>query len=172
MACRCRPPPGSPTSPPNGTSFEVGTPVAFAGTGSDPEGNPLTFTWTFADGKGASGASPAGYRTLARLRAAGLSARTATEELWLVAMLGVGSVFLFAAVGVFGVAAVGFACTSTMAALLGWVEMPSALLIFVMSLGGLLNGIIQPSRDMMVRRLREGVEFFQFLKNREDMIVS
>ena len=28
------------------------------------------------------------------------------------------------------------------------------------------------SRDMMVRRLREGVEFFQFLKNREDMIVS
>ncbi len=28
------------------------------------------------------------------------------------------------------------------------------------------------SRDMLVRRLREGVEFFQFLKNREDMIVS
>jgi hypothetical protein len=25
---------------------------------------------------------------------------------------------------------------------------------------------------MLVRRLREGVEFFQFLKNREDMIVS
>ena len=49
------------------------------------------------------------------------------------------------------VAAVGFACTSTMAALLGWVDMPGALLIFVMSLGGLLNGIIQPSRDMMVR---------------------
>lgn len=49
------------------------------------------------------------------------------------------------------VAAVGFACTSTMAALLGWVDMSGALLIFVMSLGGLLNGIIQPSRDMMVR---------------------
>ena len=29
--------------------------------------------------------------------------------------------------------------------------MPAALLIFVMSFGGLLNGIIQPSRDMMVR---------------------
>jgi len=49
------------------------------------------------------------------------------------------------------VAAIGFAFTSTMAILLGWVDMPSAILIFVMSLGGLLNGIIQPSRDMMVR---------------------
>jgi MFS family permease len=49
------------------------------------------------------------------------------------------------------VAAIGFACTSTMAVLLGWVDMPGALLIFVMSLGGLLNGMIQPSRDMMVR---------------------
>src|SRR5215469_14086204 len=28
------------------------------------------------------------------------------------------------------------------------------------------------SRDMLVLRLREGVEFFQFLRNREDMIVS
>jgi hypothetical protein len=28
------------------------------------------------------------------------------------------------------------------------------------------------SRDMLVRRLREGVEFFQFLRHREDMIVS
>ena len=33
-------------------------------------------------------------------------------------------------------------------------------------------GEMLTSRDMMVRRLREGVEFFQFLKNREDMIVS
>ena len=49
------------------------------------------------------------------------------------------------------VAAIGFACTSTMAVLLGWVDMPAAILIFVMSLGGLLNGMIQPSRDMMVR---------------------
>ena len=49
------------------------------------------------------------------------------------------------------VAAVGFACTSTMAVLMGWADMPAALLIGVMSLGGLLNGMIQPSRDMMVR---------------------
>ena len=49
------------------------------------------------------------------------------------------------------VAAVGFACTSTMAILMAWVNMPAAVLIGVMSLGGLLNGIIQPSRDMMVR---------------------
>jgi MFS transporter, FSR family, fosmidomycin resistance protein len=49
------------------------------------------------------------------------------------------------------VAAVGFACTATMAILMAWVNMPAAILIGVMSLGGLLNGIIQPSRDMMVR---------------------
>jgi MFS family permease len=49
------------------------------------------------------------------------------------------------------VAVVGFAFTSAMAVLMGWVDMPSALLIFVMSFGGLLNGLVQPSRDMMVR---------------------
>jgi FSR family fosmidomycin resistance protein-like MFS transporter len=49
------------------------------------------------------------------------------------------------------VAALGFACTAAMAILMGWVNMPAVLLIFVMSVGGLLNGIIQPSRDMMVR---------------------
>jgi MFS family permease len=49
------------------------------------------------------------------------------------------------------VAAVGFACTSTMAILMAWVNMPAVVLVGVMSLGGLLNGIIQPSRDMMVR---------------------
>jgi len=49
------------------------------------------------------------------------------------------------------VAAIGFACTSTMAILMAWVNMPAAILIGVMSLGGLLNGMIQPSRDMMVR---------------------
>ena len=49
------------------------------------------------------------------------------------------------------VAAVGFACTAAMAILMAWVNMPAAILIGVMSLGGLLNGIIQPSRDMMVR---------------------
>ena len=49
------------------------------------------------------------------------------------------------------VAAIGFAFTSCMAILMGWLNMPAAVLIFVMSLGGLLNGMIQPSRDMMVR---------------------
>ena len=49
------------------------------------------------------------------------------------------------------VAAVGFACTSVMAILMAWVNMPAAILVLVMSLGGLLNGVIQPSRDMMVR---------------------
>ena len=49
------------------------------------------------------------------------------------------------------VAAVGFAFTAAMAILMGWVNMPTAVLISVMSVGGLLNGMIQPSRDMMVR---------------------
>jgi MFS transporter, FSR family, fosmidomycin resistance protein len=49
------------------------------------------------------------------------------------------------------VAVVGFAFTSAMAVLMGWVDMPSALLVLVMSFGGLLNGLVQPSRDMMVR---------------------
>ena len=81
-----------------------------------------------------------------------------------VANVGLSGFLLFSALGVLvggiiadrtphheRIAAVGFACTSTMAALLGWVEMPAAILILVMSAGGLLNGIIQPSRDMMVR---------------------
>ncbi|GAA0526864.1 hopanoid biosynthesis associated radical SAM protein HpnJ [Rhizomicrobium palustre] len=33
-------------------------------------------------------------------------------------------------------------------------------------------GEMLTSREMLVRRLREGVEFFSFLKNREDMVVS
>ena len=81
-----------------------------------------------------------------------------------VANIGLSGFLLFSAAGVLlggiiadrtphheRVAAVGFACTSTMAVLLGWVDMPAAILIFVMSAGGLLNGMIQPSRDMMVR---------------------
>jgi MFS transporter, FSR family, fosmidomycin resistance protein len=81
-----------------------------------------------------------------------------------VANIGLSGFLLFSAAGVLlggiiadrtahheRVAAVGFACTSTMAVLMGWVDMPAAVLIFVMSLGGLLNGMIQPSRDMMVR---------------------
>jgi MFS transporter, FSR family, fosmidomycin resistance protein len=49
------------------------------------------------------------------------------------------------------VAAIGFACTAVMAILMGWVALPGFALIFVMSVGGVLNGMIQPSRDMMVR---------------------
>jgi MFS family permease len=49
------------------------------------------------------------------------------------------------------VAATCFAFTSSMVVLIGWVDLGSVLLVGVMSLGGLLNGIIQPSRDMMVR---------------------
>jgi predicted MFS family arabinose efflux permease len=49
------------------------------------------------------------------------------------------------------VAALCFAATSTMVALIGWVDLGAVLLVCTMSLGGLLNGIIQPSRDMMVR---------------------
>jgi len=49
------------------------------------------------------------------------------------------------------VAAIGFACTAVMSVMMGWVAMPGFLLILVMSAGGVLNGMIQPSRDMMVR---------------------
>jgi MFS family permease len=81
-----------------------------------------------------------------------------------VATIGLSGFLLFSAAGVLlggiiadrtahheRVAAVGFACTATMVVLMGWVDMPAVVLIFVMSLGGLLNGMIQPSRDMMVR---------------------
>ncbi len=57
------------------------------------------------------------------------------------------------------VAAIGFAFTSTMAFLIGWIDMPAALLILVMAGGGLLNGIIQPSRDMMVRAVTPAGSF-------------
>jgi predicted MFS family arabinose efflux permease len=57
------------------------------------------------------------------------------------------------------VAAIGFAFTSTMAILMGWVDMSAALLILVMSIGGLLNGMIQPSRDMMVRAVTPAGSF-------------
>ena len=57
------------------------------------------------------------------------------------------------------VAAVGFAFTSTMAVLMGWVAMPGIVLIAVMSVGGLLNGMIQPSRDMMVRAVTPACSF-------------
>src|SRR5471032_2071332 len=57
------------------------------------------------------------------------------------------------------VAAIGFAFTATMAFLMGWFAMPSGVLILVMSVGGLLNGMIQPSRDMMVRAVTPAGSF-------------
>ena len=49
------------------------------------------------------------------------------------------------------VAALCFAATSTMVVLIGWIDLTTMLLVAVMSIGGLMNGIIQPSRDMIVR---------------------
>lgn len=49
------------------------------------------------------------------------------------------------------IAAAGFMATSTMVVAVGWGDLGAAALIAAMSLGGFLNGIIQPSRDMIVR---------------------
>ncbi len=49
------------------------------------------------------------------------------------------------------IAAVGFLATSTMVIAVGWGNLGAAALIIAMGTGGLLNGIIQPSRDMIVR---------------------
>jgi MFS family permease len=57
------------------------------------------------------------------------------------------------------VAVFGFAFTSAMAVLMGWVDMSAAILILVMSIGGLLNGLVQPSRDMMVRAVTPAGSF-------------
>jgi MFS family permease len=49
------------------------------------------------------------------------------------------------------VAAICFVVTGSMVALICWVDLGSALLVLAMATGGLLNGVIQPSRDMIVR---------------------
>jgi MFS transporter, FSR family, fosmidomycin resistance protein len=49
------------------------------------------------------------------------------------------------------VAAICFAATAAMVVLIGEVDLGAVVLVLVMSLGGVLNGVIQPSRDMMVR---------------------
>ena len=49
------------------------------------------------------------------------------------------------------VAAICFAATSSMVVLIGWVDLQTVLLVVAMAAGGLMNGIIQPSRDMIVR---------------------
>ncbi len=49
------------------------------------------------------------------------------------------------------VAAICFMVTSSAVALICWIDLGTALLVLVMGAGGLLNGVIQPSRDMIVR---------------------
>ncbi len=49
------------------------------------------------------------------------------------------------------VAATCFVVTGSVVALICWVDLGAALLVLAMATGGLLNGVIQPSRDMIVR---------------------
>ena len=57
------------------------------------------------------------------------------------------------------VAALGFALSASVILVIGTVALPSALLILLMGLGGLLSGIIQPSRDMIVRAVTPAGSF-------------
>ena len=50
-----------------------------------------------------------------------------------------------------GVAAFGFGVNAVLVLLIGTIGFGSALLVFVMGLAGFLSGMIQPSRDMLVR---------------------
>jgi len=51
------------------------------------------------------------------------------------------------------VATVGLTVMAAMAALVGLVDFPAALLIVVLSLAGFFSGIVMPSRDMLVRNV-------------------
>ena len=51
------------------------------------------------------------------------------------------------------VATVGLIATAIAAVLVGLVDLGPAMLILVMSLGGFLNGVMMPSRDMIVREV-------------------
>ena len=49
------------------------------------------------------------------------------------------------------VASVGFACTAVIIATIGSVALPALAIVLLLGLGGLLWGMIMPSRDMLVR---------------------
>lgn len=57
------------------------------------------------------------------------------------------------------VAALGFALSASVILVIGTVALPSAMLIALMGMGGLLSGIIQPSRDMIVRAVTPAGSF-------------
>jgi MFS family permease len=57
------------------------------------------------------------------------------------------------------VAAIGFALSAAVILVIGTVALDAAPLIGLMALGGLLNGIIQPSRDMIVRAVTPAGSF-------------
>jgi MFS family permease len=57
------------------------------------------------------------------------------------------------------VAALGFALSASVILVIGTVALPSAMLIVLMGIGGLLSGIIQPSRDMIVRAVTPAGSF-------------
>lgn len=57
------------------------------------------------------------------------------------------------------VAALGFALSASVILVIGTVALPSAMLILLMGMGGFLSGIIQPSRDMIVRAVTPAGSF-------------
>jgi len=57
------------------------------------------------------------------------------------------------------VAAMGFAASAAVILVIGTVDLGGALLIFLMAIAGFLNGVIQPSRDMLVRAVTPAGSF-------------